>query len=123
MTVTTFQDLPLADRDREWDGDAADKRVREWADAQDEPNARYRDAHVWYDADEKGNFGAYKLLIADIVDGRLRAVPRAVMSAAGIMQGARGGVDLPARDVDRVKSHLARYYAKMDDTPPWSDDS
>jgi hypothetical protein len=121
MTVTTFQDLPLADRDREWDGDAADKRVRRWADAQDEPNARYRDAHVWYDADEKGNFGAYKLLIADVVDGKLRAVPRAVMSAAGVVQGARGGVDLPKGDIGRVKSHLAKYYAKMDDSPPWDD--
>ena len=28
MSVTAFQDLPLADRDREWDGDAAEKRVR-----------------------------------------------------------------------------------------------
>jgi len=123
MTVTKFQDLPLADRDRAWDGDAADKRVRKWADAQDEPNARYRDAHVWYDADQDDEFGAYKLLIADIVDGRLRAVPRAVMSAGGIMQGARGGVDLPRDDIDRVKSHLAKYYAKMDDTPRWEDDA
>lgn len=123
MTVTTFQDLPLADRDRDWDGDAADKRVRQWADAQDEPNARYRDAHVWYDAGEKDEFGAYKLLIADVVDGRLRAVPRAVMSAGGIMQGARGGVDLPENDIDRVKSHLAKYYAKMGDTPPWADEA
>jgi hypothetical protein len=121
MTVTTFQDLPLADRDRAWDGDAAERRVREWADAEDGPNTKYRDAHVWYDADEKDEFGAYKLLIADVVDGRLRAVPRAVMSAAGVMQGARGGVDIPAGDVDRVKSHLAKYYAKMDDAPPWSD--
>ena len=38
MAVTTFQDLPLADRERAWDGDAAEKRVRKWADAQDEPN-------------------------------------------------------------------------------------
>jgi hypothetical protein len=119
MTVTRFQDLPLADRDRKWDGDAADKRVREWADAQDEPNARYRDAHVWYDAEQKDEFGAYKLLIADIVGGELKAVPRAVMSAGGVMQGARGGVDLPRDDIERVKSHLARYYAKMHDTPPW----
>src|SRR5690242_20255194 len=27
MSVTAFQDLPLADRDRKWDGDAAEKRV------------------------------------------------------------------------------------------------
>jgi hypothetical protein len=119
MTVTRFQDLPLADRDREWDGSAADKRVREWADAEDAPDAAFRDAHVWYDGDEPGNFGSYKLLIADVVDGRLKAVPRAVMAAGGIMQGARGGVDIPAGEVSRVKAHLARYYEKMGDTAPW----
>lgn len=122
MAVTAFQDLPLADRDRAWDGDAAEKRVRAWAKAEDEPNEKYRDAHVWYDADAKDNFTAYKLLIADVVDGRLRAVPRAVFAAAAVMQGSRGGVDLPDKDRDRVKSHLAKYYAKLDDTPPWSDD-
>ena len=62
MAVTSFQDLPLADRDHEWDGDAAEKRVRAWAGAEDEPNEKYRDAHVWYDADKKDNFTAYKLL-------------------------------------------------------------
>ena len=122
MAVTNFQDLPMADRDREWDGTAAERRVREWAGAQDEPNEKYRDAHVWYDADKKDNFTAYKLLIADVVDGRLRAVPRGVMAAANVMEGGRGGVDLPPRDVDRVKSHLAKYYAKMGDDAPWDRD-
>ncbi|TKR27043.1 hypothetical protein FA014_02565 [Cellulomonas hominis] len=121
MAVTAFQDLPLADRDREWDGAAAEKRVRAWAGAEDEPNEKYRDAHVWYDAGAKDNFTAYKLLIADVVGGKLVAVPRGVFAAAAVMQGSRGGVDLPAKDVDRVKSHLAKYYAKLDDTPPWED--
>ena len=121
MAVTSFQDLPLADRDRAWDGDAAEKRVRKWSGAEDEPNEKYRDAHVWYDADNKDNFTAYKLLIADVVGGRLKVVPRAVMSAAGVVQGARGGIDLPDKDVDRVRSHLAKYYAKMGDTPPWEE--
>lgn len=122
MAVTSFQNLPLADRDRPWDGDAADKRVREWADATEEPDARYRDAHVWYDADNKDEFGAYKLLIADVIDGRLMAVPRAVMAAGNVMQGARGGVKLPKSDIDRVKSHLAKYYDKMGDAAPWDRD-
>ena len=43
MAVTSFQDLPLADRDRAWDGDAAEKRVRSWAGADDE---RHVDAHA-----------------------------------------------------------------------------
>lgn len=121
MAVTTFQDLPLADRDREWDGDAAEKRVRAWAGAEDEPNEKYRDAHVWYDADKKQNFTAYKLLIADVVDGKLVAVPRGVMTAGNVMQGSRGGADLPERDIARVKGHLAKYYAKMDDQAPWEE--
>jgi hypothetical protein len=123
MAVTSFQDLPLADRDREWDADAADKRVRRWAGADDGPNPKYRDAHVWYDADQKDEFGSYKLLISDVVDGRLTAMPRAVMAAGAVMQGARGGVDLPENDIDRVKSHLAKYYAKLDETAPWDRDS
>ena len=120
--MTSFQDLPMADRDREWDGDAAEKRVREWAGAEDGPNEKYRDAHIWYDAENKENFTAYKLLIADVVDGKLKAVPRGVMAAGNVMQGSRGGVDLPERDIDRVKSHLAKYYAKMDDMAPWDHD-
>jgi len=119
MSVTAFQDLPLADRDRSWDGDAAEKRVRKWADAQDEPNEKYRDAHVWYDSDKKDNFTAYKLLIADVIGDKLQAVPRSVMAAGNIMEGARGGIDLPRDDIDRVKSHLAKYYKKMGETAPW----
>lgn len=121
MAVTAFQDLPLADRDRAWDGAAAEKRVRRWAGAEDEPNQRYRDAHVWYDADAKENFTGHKLLVADVVDDRLVAVPRGVMAAGGIVDGARGGLDIPDADRDRVRSHLAKYYRKMGDTPPWED--
>jgi hypothetical protein len=119
MAVPHFQDLPLADRDREWDGDSAESRLRKWAGAEDEPNAKYRDAHVWYDEETPDNFGSYKLLIADVIDGRLRAAPRGVMAAGAVIQGSRGGVNLPEKDVARVKSHLAKYYDKMGETAPW----
>jgi hypothetical protein len=121
MTTTKFHDYPLADRDRKWDGDAAESRVRKWADAQEGPTARYRDAHLWYDGDNADNFTAYKLLIADVVHGRLRAVPRAISAAAGVLQGARGGMDIPSSEADRVRAHLAKYYDKLGETPPWED--
>ncbi|MEU7856456.1 hypothetical protein [Nonomuraea sp. NPDC049141] len=119
MTVTRFKDLPLADRDREWDAAAADKRVRKWAGAEDGPDEKYRQAFLWYDDDNADEFGGYKLPIADVVGGELKVVPRAVISAAGVVDGARGGVDVPKGDLDRIRSHLAKYYAKMGDTPPW----
>jgi len=59
------------------------------------------------------------VLIADVVDGRLKIVPRAVMAAGAIVDGARGGIDIPSDDEDRVKSHLAKYYKKMGETAPW----
>ena len=90
MAVTSFKDFDLADADREWDGDAAEKRVRKWADAEDEPNQKYRDTHLWYDADNNDNFTAYKLLICDVVKGKLVAVPRAVMAAGGSHAGRAG---------------------------------
>lgn len=114
-------DLPLADRDRKWDGDAADARIRKWAEAEEKPTPDYRDAHVWYDGDAADNFGSYKLLIADVVDGRLEAVPHAIIAAGNVIQGARGGIDLPRDDIQRVKNHLARYYEKMGDNAPWEE--
>ena len=120
MTVPSFQDLPLADRARRWNGDAAEKRVRKFTGATEAPNAAYRRVHLWYDGDNLDNYTAYKLLIADVVDGRLVAVPRGIMAAAGVMQGAHGGIDgVAPRERTRIKSHLAKYYEKMDDTPPW----
>jgi len=122
VTVPRFQDLPLADRGRRWDGDAANKRVRKWAGVEDKPNAEYRRAFVWYDGDAKDKLGAYKLQIADVIGGELKAVPRGVMIAGAVMRGARGGVDLPRKEIPRVKAHLARYYEKMGDEPPWERD-
>ena len=119
VSVSPFKDLPLAARDREWDGADAEKRIRAWAEAEDGPNQKYRAVHVWYDQEKKAEFGGYKLLIADIVDGEVVVVPRAVMAAGAIMDGSRGGIDLPENDIDRVKSHLAKYYEKMGDKPPW----
>jgi hypothetical protein len=119
MTVPRYADLPLADRDREWDGAAAEKRVRTWADAEEAPNERYRSAHLWYDGDRADRFTAYKLLIADVVNGELKAVPRGVMAAGNVLEGGRGGVDLPSADIDRVKSQVAKYYEKMGEEPPW----
>lgn len=120
--VVPFQDLPLADRDREWDSDAAIGRVREFTDSEDEPSSTYRRAFLWFDSDDSENFGAYKLPIADVINGRLTAVPRAVFAAAAAIQGARGGVDLPDEDRKNVIRHLERYYAKMDMESPFEED-
>lgn len=114
-----FQDLPLADRGRAWDAAAAKKRVQTATGSEDEPSAGYKKAFLWYDSTEPNNFGSYKLPIADVVDGRMVAIPRAIFAAAAALRGARGGVAIPESDVPKVINHLERYYAKMDMDSPW----
>ena len=121
-STVPYQDLPLADKDRSWDADAATGRVRELTDSEEEPGAKYKNAFLWYDRENSNTFAAYKLPIADVVDGSLRAVPRAIFAAAAAMAGARGGVDIPESDRPGVIRHIERYYAKMDMPSPFEED-
>lgn len=121
-SVVAFQDLPLADRDREWDASKAVVRIRDFSNSEDEPSATYKNYFLWYDRENADNFGAYKMPIADVIDGGARAIPRAIFAAAGVMQGARGGVDIPDADRAGVKAHIERYYDKMDIESPFTED-
>lgn len=121
-TVVPFQDFPIADREREWDSDAAEQRVREAFGGGDNLNfSRYRRAFLWYDQENPELLGSYKLQIADWIDGRLFAVPRAIFSVAQALSGARGGINIPEADKERVRAQIERYYAKMSDE--FDDDS
>ena len=111
--ATTFDDLPLADRDKAWDATASERRVRAWAGGDDISFDKYRRAFMWYNSDEPELLGSYKLGFADVVGGRLTAVPRGIFATAGVLMGARGGVSIPAEDKAKVKAHCEKYYAKM----------
>jgi HK97 family phage prohead protease len=112
-TATPFKDLPLADRDRPWNAPAAIGRVKALTGSTDEPSDTYKNAFLYYDRANKEDFGAYKLPFADVIDGKLTAVPRGIFAAAAAMQGARGGVDIPDSDKAGVERHINRYYDKI----------
>lgn len=120
-SVMPFQDLPLEDS-KTWDSSAAEKRVRAWAEAEDGPNDRYARAFLWVDESDPENFTSYKFPIADVVDGELRAVSRAIYAAAAAVQGARGGTKISAEDKEKIRSHLDRYYKKLGKESPWEKD-
>lgn len=122
--ATGQSSLPLADRDREWDGDAAKRRL---ADA-----GRLNAGCFWRtdEADPDSDIQAdYKLPFADIIDDELVAVPAGIFSVAGVLQGAMGGVDIPEGDKDTIRDRVEDYYedmAKAWDDPevkaPWEND-
>ena len=92
MAVTSFQDLPLADRDRAVDGDAAEKRVRRWADAEDQLKREVPRRTCVVRRRRQGELHGVQALVADVIDGKLKAVPCGVMAAGNVMVGGRGGV-------------------------------
>lgn len=118
-SIVPYQNLPMAEDSRAWDSAAAVKRVREWSGSEEVPTARYRRAFLWFDREAADTFGAYKLPIADVIDGVLTAVPRAIFASAAAIQGARGGMSISDSEIAGVRTHLTRYYKRLDRDPPW----
>lgn len=116
--ATKYLGLPLADRKAAWRFSAAD------GNSLLGPNGnnwkRYRSAHFWFDPQNQNFKKGYKLPFAKLVGNRLVAFPRGVFAAAAVIQGSRGGVNLPQGDVAAVKRHIAKYYKKMGEKPPWN---
>lgn len=112
-SITGSVDLPVAERDTTWDGDAATGRVFDWADGDASKIGRayaYRDD----DADPLTK-GAYKLGYADVREGSLVIIPKGVSAAIGALNGARGGVDLPQDEVSGVRGRLEEVRAHVDE--------
>ena len=133
-STPAFADLPLSDRDAEWDGDAAELTIRSWAggadDLADMDWSKYSTAFFWFDQNEIESLGSYKLGFAEFVGSRLVANWAGVTAAASALQGARGGLDIPDDDIGAVRAHIERYYAKAreqfdDETiiAPWAQTS
>lgn len=104
-SVTGSVDLPVAPRGTEWDGDAAARRVIDWADG---ACARIERAFMWRDdsVEDCTQRNAWKLGVADVIDGTLAIIPKGVSAAIGAVNGARGGVDIPENEINDVRARL-----------------
>lgn len=125
--VVSYQDLPLGSEDESWDDAAALSRVKEWAGGADDIEKmdwdKFKSAHVLWDKQNPEQMGSYKLLIADIVNGKLTAMPRGIFAAAVALQGGRSPIrEFDDGDVEGAKKHLSRYYDRLDRTAPWDRD-
>lgn len=130
LAVTASADLPLAPREHEWDGEGAAQRVAEFCrnEAGDLDGACYGRGFFWRDDDGPAeNVGSYRLGFADVIDGRLHAIPRGIFAVAGVLQGAMGGVDLPEADQEAIRSAVSGWYERMAEefedesiVPPWA---
>lgn len=121
MGVIKSKNYPLAPRDRAWDADAAEDRIRRWAGGPDKENmdwGKYRSCFLWYDSEDPENFTSYKLLYCDIIDGEPHVVFRALAAIIAVLNGGRGGVDIPESDREGVYREAAKQYRRFDEEPP-----
>lgn len=109
---------PLADRATKWDAGQATKDIEAWANGDWNKVAQ---CFFWIAESPPTKLDDCKLPFVANVGGKMQAIPQGVISCAGVLQGAMGGVDIPSDDMDTVKTKVASYYKKMDMTPPWED--
>jgi hypothetical protein len=112
---------PTAPKERDWDWDGTDKMNRI---IQERGWDGVVKAHAWHDPKEDPEHdppqekGAYKLPHHELLDGELRVVWRGVVAAMTVVNGARGGVDMPETDRRKVYDHLAAHYEEFGEEPP-----
>jgi len=112
--VVPYKDLSLAEMGTTWSWDTETQN----AVLGDDNWSRYKSAHVWFDPDNQETKSGYKLPIATLEGGELKAVFRGVQAAMAALNGARGGVNIPEDQREDVYNHLVRYYKKADKDPP-----
>lgn len=115
---------PPVDEDSSWDASKAVQQLRKWASSDGSGDKdtidwnKYAKGFGWYDANDKENFGSYKLPHHYVQNGQLVTSKRGVIAAMAALLGARGGVDIPDSERKRVYNHLAKHYEQFDMEPP-----
>lgn len=119
VRTSGWGDMPLADASRAWDSGPARQRVDAWSDGD---MGKYARAFLYKDsAGDPENKTTYGFQIADVIDGTLTIIPRAVFAAAGVLQGSRGGTKAPAADQAAMKRVLSGIYNRLDRPAPWEE--
>lgn len=118
-SVVPFQDLPLALLGRGWDAKAAKARIKMWAGGDNWQPDKYKLAHVYFNEDEPEKVSSYKLLIADIIEGELQVVPRALFVAASILTHTSEESGIGQEDILKAQKHVAKYYSLLERKAPW----
>jgi hypothetical protein len=126
---TAVAALPVQHTDG-WRGSDASRRVWEWADGD---YRQYRKAFLVWNQARAESKNSYTYPVADVFDGELRLVPKAVAVVAAMYDGDTAGVDVPDEMLPDFGALLAeiRYEEKEGDAmadaplrPPahWFDD-
>lgn len=125
VNTSSWRSMPVAARETTFNFRQAINRVLEWSGGQ---ASRLNRAFLYRDPRGDPSIRtSYRLPIADIIDGRLTLIPRAVFSAAVFMSGGHGGLDdIPDAEKERIRTVITRIYDVLREQfedprirPPW----
>lgn len=119
--VAPTKNYAVAPDDTAWSGSKAREDIKRLTGSEDSPSSSFKNAFFWYDASNADNFTAYKMPFVADVGGSLKIIPKGVFAAAAAVQGARGGLNIPASDMSAVKAKIEKCYSKMDKPSPFDD--
>lgn len=105
-----------ATSDAEWDGPANEARL-----STDAGESTYREAYAWQDPDGDPDVkSSFKFIHHEVSEnGEVGAASiQACTTAIGVLNGGRGGADIPDADRQGVYDHLARHLRDAEVEPP-----
>lgn len=121
-----WRSWPQAPRETKFSADAAIERLLAWSGGS---AAKFNQAFLFrLDNGQPQNRESYRLPIADVINGKLTLIPRAVFSAAVILSGGHGGLEgvVDENEREKLKNVLNQIYADLQEQyqdprvrPPW----
>lgn len=92
--------------DSDWDGPGAEARIPDEADSK-----KLKQVYAWYESRGDARKGAHKFPHHEVTKrGKSQAANvKACISGIGILNGGRGGADIPKSERRQVYNHLAAH--------------
>jgi len=122
MGVIRSKNYPLAPKDRAWDAAAARDRIVRWAGGPDKEDinwSKLRSCFLYVRSEDgEDNLTSYMFPYVDIINDEPHVVFRALAAIIAVLNGGRGGTNIPASDREGVYREAAKQYRRFDEEPP-----
>ncbi len=118
-SIIAFQDLPLASNSMIWNSDTARNIMKEFSAVNESKSSDYNSSFLWCDDTIDDDAASHKMQIGTLVDGEIKAVPRAIFTAAASIQGQLVGAQIPSSARPGIVKNIERYYEKMGRESPF----
>jgi HK97 family phage prohead protease len=114
MQTTQISTLPILTGTSDWDEAKAAVRVMQHFTEEKTDWDAYGQAFVW--TGELNGKKAFRGLIADVVDGELKAIPQGIYAAAADVESDEKMDDIQRRF---MRGNLEPYFDELKESPPW----